>query len=122
MSDDPDSDVVRSRWTAVPSTLEEIDLEPLAEILRGSTSISEAWLLGNALRDKSGVERAKVAVAFVVDDASSAGEKPESLALMERCAVVASSLGIDVGTWAFVTPLTVSREIRSVGRLIASNP
>jgi len=102
-------------WTTPPVTLEERDFSDLALACAEEPSLIEAWLAGRErLLDGEDV----LAVAFVVDEPLGASERPEMIALIERLTPVVSDFGLDVRSWAFVSPVTAEREIAECGRRI----
>jgi hypothetical protein len=107
------------RWVALPAPARDIDVAPLADVIRTQAAVREAWLVGVLKSTHNETESVTLAVAFVLEDPVGAADRPEMIGLIERLAPLTRKLGLDIGRWAFVSPLTVEYEIASRGRVIS---
>jgi hypothetical protein len=111
------------RWIEPPLATRDIDCQTFADALRSQPDVTQAWLAGDIQQLQDGSERTRLGMALVLLEPSGASERPEMIELIGRLDTAASGLGLRIQTWAFVSSITIDREISLCGlRVYSSKP
>ena len=112
---------IRFMYVQPPVRPSRSELDALGKVLTVANVVDEAWFAGRLHRTVGAEDRTSSMIVLVVDEPRSVTVRPELTRLVHELSVVATDLGLEIESWAFVPPLVVERELESCAvRIYAS--